>query len=642
MNDNCKIGIPEISTEHIYSDNTATPTRRGRGRKNHIFANEFDSSPKPCILKVNPYVVSPQSALDLMAEICSAEPSAKRNSLIAEIKDIFANSNFINLIRDNRPLFHNPTLDKDLFNMLNKLVFAMDNEAFGNRPRVRIAVAGLFSAGKSSLLNHLMQQPNLLPENPNPSTVVPAYLYCRKDINENHIYGVNQYNALVQLNDAAINGIEHKFEVGKEGAIQKGASEQIASALHHFIVEIPHDDFDKMVFIDTPGFGNAGSRDNRIANDCIRSADMLVYLADCNNGSLKDDELKMLNDFYEINKGPIIVVITRNDLKTKEGAKSIFDQISSQVTTNSSIKDVICMSVRSEDNYWSTSGLSLKESMQMVSQEAKCTTDIDKYWENIVELFELEKKHIDVQKVKLEKTRADIINSKIELQKNIDYRLKSIPLNIEDAIKSNSILNEEKVGERLKILTDYYSLKTEEDLNRHQRIIDVYNEEIQKCSAIQDILKKTLDDLKLWEYDTIRNLQPIQYNEDISEQNYLVFDAIKDLSDFNLNKLINSLTGGFDVTTQYNEDGYSVLTFAAYCGNIPALFFMLNRISKRYIFMRDRNGRNIIHAAAEGMQFNTLMILKEYYPQLISIKNNEDKTYDEIIRDNLQLKTTSL
>lgn len=613
---------------------------RGRGRKRMTSSNDVDAPPKPYILKVNPYVVSPKNALDLMAKICSAEPSDNRIKWFDEIKKILENFKFADIVKRNRHLLSNPTFDKDINDTFCKLAFAMENEFFGNRPRVRIAVAGLFSAGKSSLLNHLVQQPNLLPENPNPSTVVPAYLYCRKDIEENHVFGVNQRRALIPLDESAINGIEHKLEKGREGSIQKGASEQIATALHHFIVEIPHKNFDKMVFIDTPGFGNEGSRDNRIAMGCIESADMLVYLADCSNGSLKDDELVILNNYSKSEKGPIIVIITRNDVKSRKDAEMIYEEIVSQVSTNPLIKDVICLSVKGS-NFWSRSGLSLEDSLQKVAKSAKCTTDLNRWWQVIESLFEKEKLYIEKQITTLQNSRIEVINAKIELEKNTDHHLEIIPDNVKIALTTNNVFCDDDTLSRLKKLTKYYKENSKEEVDRHQRIISAFDKKIKEFSDIQSTFKKILEKLSWWKSDTVKQLNSIKYTKCHSENIHCAFDAVEDLLDVNLNKLTNSLIYGFDVTTEYNDDGFSVLTYAAYCGNIPCLMFLLNRISEQYIFMRDRNKRNIMHAAAAGLQLNTLKVLKQKYPKYISLKDSQGKTCDDILFEQMRSKNNT-
>lgn len=610
---------------------------RGRGRKRMSSANTIEPPIKPCFLKVNPYVVSPQNALDLMAKICSAEPSANRIKWLKEIEKILDDYNFQDVIKNHRSLLYNPTFDKDLFYSFNSLTFAMDNESFGNRPRVRIAVAGLFTAGKSSLLNYLVQQPNLLPENPNPSTVVPAYLYCRKDIEENHIFGVNQYRALIQLDESAINGIEHNNVEGKDGAIQKGASEQIATALHHFIVEIPHQNFDKMVFVDTPGYGNPGSRDNRIATECIKNADMLVYLVDCNNGSLKDDELKILDSYSKYNNRPIVVIITRNDL-CKGGAESVFRLISSQVSSMSLVKDVICLSVRPNTNYWSRSGLSLEKSLQEVAKSARCSTDINKIWNIIESLFNNERSHLEKQLTWLQTNRLEIINAKIELEKDIDHRLKFIPEKVESALTSNAILCEDDTLLRLKRLTRYYEENSEENIERHKKIINLYDKKIKESEKIRGVLKKIIEKLSWWKSDTVKQMHSVKYAQCQVRESNSIFDAIDDMSDITLSKLIDSLIDGCDITTNYNNDGFSVLTYSAYCGNLSSLIFILDRISERYAFMRDKKMRNIMHAAAEGLQINTLQFLKKKYPDYISLKDSQGKNCDEIYIETLKCK----
>ena len=606
----------------------------------------------PCVLKINPYVVSSKNALDLMARICSAEPSLNRVKWLTEIKKIFAELNFRDSVKSNREFLLNPTFDKVLGDAINRLIFAMEHEPFGNRPRVCIAVTGLYNAGKSTLLNYLTQQKGLLPENSNPTTVVPAYLYCRKDIEEVHIWGVNQSRAFIQLDKSAINGIEHKNEQGNDGAIQKGASEQIATALRYFIVETPHESFENIVFIDTPGFENVGSRDNLIAKECIESADMMAYLVDCRRGSLKKEELAYLNDYSEHNKKPIVVIITRNDLvRGREEAEEIFDFIKEQVSSIPFVNDVICMSAKYNIDYWSRSGLSFEDSLKKATESAECTTNIDKCWQEINGLFEKEILHIEELVTEFQNKRTEVFNSKVELDKEQNHYLGKIPTDVENALKTNSVLCDDNTLDRLRTLTKYYNLYFDEAGNTHERIIGLLDGKIKQADKFKSLLTNTFENLLWWKFDTIGQLNSVKYvtgGKWDSQIFHSAFDAVKDLSDTNLNSLIEILNEGYDVSTKYNRDGFSILTYSAYCGNLPALTFLLNQIrndkhyGKKFLFVPDGRGRNIMHAAAEGLQLNVLHFLKREYSDYISLKDSQERTCDDILREAINLKLKAI
>lgn len=609
------------------------PRSRGRRRQNNRIAStiDLDVPSKPIILKVNPYVDSSQKALDLMAKICSAEPSDKAIELVTEITRILDGLSFSDLVNKNRSLLYNPTFDKDILSLFDKMVFAMENEALGNRSRVRIVVAALFSAGKSSLLNHIVQQSDLLPTDTNPSTVVPAYLYCRKDIAEKYIYGVNKNRAMVQLDGFALSGIEHDCKKGDGGAIQKGVSEQISTALHHFIVEIPHKEFDDVVFIDTPGFGNSGSHDSRTAYESLDSADILVYLSDCSNGHIKKEEFPILERFTKDNKRPVIIVITKNDLPPRESAESTFEHIKSQVESYPSVKDVLCVSVNEKaKNFWSRSGLSLVDSLKSVSQNIKVRTDIDKYWTAIDCAFEKEIKHLTNLIAKLRKDKRDVLNALLELdKKELNLDSDEIVSLKQKATSNNRVLSQ---------LVDYYQFYFEEEKNRHRRIISVFSNKIKESSNLKSSLKDIRERLLWWKIDTVKQLIPMEYKKAHIRKTCTPFDAIKDVTDTSLSKFIDSIGNGYDITTTYNDDGFSLLTYTAYCGNMQALLFILNKVSERFVFMRDKNKRNIMHAAAEGLQYNILKYLKAKYPGYILQKDSQGRTCDEIYFQSLKSK----
>ena len=161
---------------------------------------------------------------------------------------------------------------------------------------------------------------------------------------------------------------------------------------------------------------------------------------------------------------------------------------------------------------------------------------------------------------------------------------------------------------------------------------------IKNSETIIDLLKKIQEKLSWWKSDTVKQMHSVMYAKRQVQKDDSVFDAIDDLSDISLNKLIDSFINGCDVTTNYNDGGFSVITYSAYRGNLSSLLFVLERISERYAFMRDKKMRTIMHAAAEGLQINTLEYLKQRYPNYISLKDSQGRTCDEILVENLKCK----
>ena len=81
------------------------------------------------------------------------------------------------------------------------------------------------------------------------------------------------------------------------------------------------------------------------------------------------------------------------------------------------------------------------------------------------------------------------------------------------------------------------------------------------------------------------------------------------------------------------------MTYAAYRGNIPALMLIISSLGKskdRLVRTADREGRNILHAAAEGGNGSLFLNIKDRYPVLISKKDVLGRTPEEILHSKVK------
>jgi GTPase SAR1 family protein len=266
------------------------------------------------ILKVNKYE-NPQAALDLVAHICTSdnhidvEPyfsqySEKVDLLNEEISNgdyRFENEEFIDRLK-----LYADYLQSSLMN--------------NSSNTIKIAVAGGFSSGKSSLLNYLTRIGNKLPTGIEPVSVVNTYLTCNKSIKSITVKGVNLKNQLVLLNDEVLSCIQHSSK----------SKVYIASILKKLLLDIPSDDLlNGFTFIDTPGYNNSlginvenDATDRQTALTCFNEADVLFWCVDIEAGTISVKDLEMIDLFTD---GPVILIFTKMDKKPHEEVVKIIN-----------------------------------------------------------------------------------------------------------------------------------------------------------------------------------------------------------------------------------------------------------------------------------------------------------------------------
>lgn len=383
-------------------------------------------------LRLNPYECSPEKALKLMGKICQALPSDNlkmwmtsiNNLLFWELQD-YANSDEAQRLKEQSNLetyfFANRVLfcDKDFIYRLkeeiSQFLLAMDKQAERLSPEVvYVAVAGIFNAAKSTLLNYLARCPNLLPVDNIPATVVPVFLHCGDFYDRLSVSGVNKMNAIVPLDPDVLNCISHS----KEGC--EGNAAQIVASLQHFIVQVPNQDYSDLVFIDTPGYDNVQdkkselSSDRIVANKYMQLGEVVLWLTPVKNGSLKGNEIDILKKLVLSEESQnekdskdgkpstqathfrkIILLITKADLKDEDGRMEVFDLICSQVENMSYIIDVATISTfnsaKWQECWHSRSGYDFDTILKSATSDIPLLYETQRCVDKILRLFKNER-----------------------------------------------------------------------------------------------------------------------------------------------------------------------------------------------------------------------------------------------------------
>ncbi len=187
-----------------------------------------------------------------------------------------------------------------------------------------VAVGGGFSAGKSSFLNHLLGLKLKLPENSTPTTAIPTY--CLKGERE-VLMGRSQNGGVVELPDFSF---DHKT--------LNAFGFDLKSIMPFMILSSPTMLFKHLCFIDTPGYdapnqGYTGG-DRQASEEYLANAKSILWVMDCDRGSIQDNDLNYLQELYEEHGKQVFIVLNKADLKITSQLETIAVQTKETLENN--------------------------------------------------------------------------------------------------------------------------------------------------------------------------------------------------------------------------------------------------------------------------------------------------------------------
>ena len=371
-------------------------------------------TPKQQIIRINPYEI-PENVLYLMSQISSSRPSADSNLFWEPIYDMVYSEtdSLYEFIEENRSNFSNI----DFGNHLHKkcISLSIELQTRENTTHTQIVVAGGFSSGKSSFLNKLVGDGNLLPTGVDPVSVVPTYLYCSDKQQEVSVKGVNSKNAVIALSREVLQAIQHS----------KKSNIHIASVIDKLFVEVNAPKVKGIVFIDTPGYNNSNKKndsndktDEETAIESLKEGQALIWLIDCEKGNTVTDDLNIINKF----EGPKLIIFHKADKKGDADSKKIVRENGTLLSEKygDDLIDVIAYSSRDEKLYASYKNYTSLDALfdAIKNKLGAGNSGRNEIISEIEALFADEIRTSNALKDELEAERKEAIKSKSEASKN--------------------------------------------------------------------------------------------------------------------------------------------------------------------------------------------------------------------------------
>lgn len=179
--------------------------------------------------------------------------------------------------------------------------------------KVKVAFIGEFSAGKTSIVNRLLQDGDphaiQLPVSSKATTAIPTYISGRK--------GGGKATYRFYTPDSILKEIsEDTFRrVNKEVLEEVGG---VSSMIKYFVMAYANKGLERLSILDTPGFSSQDDVDEQRTMEVINECDALFWVVDVNSGTLNTRSICVIRQYLH---KPLYIIINKVDTKSPSEVK---------------------------------------------------------------------------------------------------------------------------------------------------------------------------------------------------------------------------------------------------------------------------------------------------------------------------------
>ena len=179
--------------------------------------------------------------------------------------------------------------------------------------KVKVAFIGEFSAGKTSIVNRLLQDGDphaiQLPASSKATTAIPTYISGRK--------GGGKATYRFYTPDSILKEIsEDTFRrVSKEVLEEVGG---VSSMIKYFVMAYANKGLERLSILDTPGFSSQDEVDEQRTMEVINECDALFWVVDVNSGTLNTRSIRVIRQYLH---KPLYIIINKVDTKSPSEVK---------------------------------------------------------------------------------------------------------------------------------------------------------------------------------------------------------------------------------------------------------------------------------------------------------------------------------
>lgn len=179
--------------------------------------------------------------------------------------------------------------------------------------KVKVAFVGEFSAGKTSIVNRLLQEGDphaiQLPVSSKATTAIPTYISGRK--------GGGKATYRFYTPDSILKEIsEDTFRRGSKEVLEEVGG--VSSMIKYFVMAYANKGLERLSILDTPGFSSLDKEDEQRTDEqrtmeVINECDALFWVVDVNSGTLNTRSIRVIRQYL---RKPLYIIINKVDTKS--------------------------------------------------------------------------------------------------------------------------------------------------------------------------------------------------------------------------------------------------------------------------------------------------------------------------------------
>ena len=179
--------------------------------------------------------------------------------------------------------------------------------------KVKVAFIGEFSAGKTSIVNRLLQDGDphaiQLPVSSKATTAIPTYISGRKGGGKATYRFYTPDSILKEISEGTFR------RVSKEVLEEVGG---VSSMIKYFVMAYANKGLERLSILDTPGFSSQDKDDEPRTMEVINECDALFWVVDVNNGQLNSRSIRVIRQYLH---KPLYIIINKVDTKSPSEVK---------------------------------------------------------------------------------------------------------------------------------------------------------------------------------------------------------------------------------------------------------------------------------------------------------------------------------
>lgn len=203
-------------------------------------------------------------------------------------------------------LFQRREFNQEGLNRLSPLI---------HRFEIRVPLIGSFSAGKSSLLNNLLDEP-LLATEVTPETAVPTELR----------YGAERHLQGRQANGDVVPVSEDDLRQNQLGRLQAGGWVE-ATLPNPLLAQFPH-----LVLVDLPGWSSGIKAHQSVIDLYAHRSLAYIAVVSVEEGTVHESQRNALKELASA-RTPVVVVLSKCDKRPEPDVHAVTEQVRHDVTT---------------------------------------------------------------------------------------------------------------------------------------------------------------------------------------------------------------------------------------------------------------------------------------------------------------------